>query len=50
MKKLLALLLAVAMPFCFAGCGNANNPSSPDGGSQPMTRTSWMQLKLLVTL
>ena len=36
MKKLLALLLAVAMLFCFAGCGNANNSSTPDGGKSDL--------------
>ncbi len=31
MKKLLAILLAVSMLFCFAGCGNANTSSDADG-------------------
>lgn len=30
MKKLLAILLAVSMLFCFAGCGNANTSSDAD--------------------
>ncbi len=35
MKKLLALLLAVAMLVCFAGCGDADTSSGSDGNKVP---------------
>jgi tungstate transport system substrate-binding protein len=39
MKKLLALLLAFAMVFCFAACGG-ETPETPDAPENPVIRMS----------
>ena len=36
MKKLIAMLLAVAMMLCFAACGTPETPDTPDTGKGPV--------------
>ena len=40
MKKLLALLLAVTMVFCFAACGGGETPETPDAPENKVIRMS----------